>query len=78
MEASRDGETLAESELAQARRRYEAGVATSVEVIDAQTRLQFREVARLDEIIIRAGVEALDDVELAVARAEEDDVGADG
>jgi len=40
VEASRDGETLAESELAQARRRYEAGVATSVEVIDAQTRLQ--------------------------------------
>ncbi|MEQ1947865.1 MAG: TolC family protein [Bryobacteraceae bacterium] len=40
VDASRDGEKLAESELAQARRRYEAGVATSVEVIDAQTRLQ--------------------------------------
>ena len=31
---------LSDSELAQARRRYEAGVATSEEVIDAQTRLQ--------------------------------------
>ncbi|MEQ1885246.1 MAG: TolC family protein [Bryobacteraceae bacterium] len=40
VEASRDGEKLAENELAQARRRYEAGVATSVEVTDAQTRLQ--------------------------------------
>ncbi len=40
VEAARDGQTLAESELAQARRRYEAGVATSVEVTDAQTRLQ--------------------------------------
>jgi len=40
VDASRDGQTLAESELAQARRRYEAGVATSLEVTDAQTRLQ--------------------------------------
>ncbi len=40
VEAARNGQTLAESELAQARRRYEAGVANSVEVIDAQTRLQ--------------------------------------
>jgi len=40
VEAARTGQTLAESELAQARRRYEAGVANSVEVIDAQTRLQ--------------------------------------
>ena len=40
VQAARDGQTLAESELAQARRRYEAGVVTSVEVTDAQTRLQ--------------------------------------
>ena len=40
VEAAREGLTLAENELAQARRRYEAGVATSVEVTDAQTRLQ--------------------------------------
>lgn len=33
------GLSLAESELTQARRRFEAGVATSLEVIDAQTRL---------------------------------------
>ncbi len=31
--------TLAESELTQARRRYEAGVASGLEVTDAQTRL---------------------------------------
>ena len=35
-----EGLQLSENELAQARRRYEAGVATSVEVTDAQTRLQ--------------------------------------
>ncbi len=40
VDASRDGLQLAENELAQARRRYEAGVATSLEVTDAQTRLQ--------------------------------------
>ncbi len=38
--AAREGVELAEHELAQARRRYEAGVANSVEVTDAQTRLQ--------------------------------------
>ena len=35
-----DGLSLSESELAQARRRYEAGVAYSLEVTDAQTRLE--------------------------------------
>ena len=38
--ASREGIRLAEQELAQARRRYEAGVTTSVEVTDAQARLE--------------------------------------
>ena len=38
--AAREGLTLAENELAQARRRYDAGVAASLEVTDAQTRLQ--------------------------------------
>ena len=37
---AREGLDLAQSELAQARRRYDAGVATSVEVTDAQTRLE--------------------------------------
>ena len=37
---AKDGLGLAENELAQARRRYGAGVATSVEVTDAQTRLE--------------------------------------
>jgi outer membrane protein TolC len=40
VDAARDGLALADSELAQARRRFEAGVGTSVEVTDAQTRLQ--------------------------------------
>jgi outer membrane protein TolC len=35
-----EGFALAESELAQARRRFEAGVGTSLEVTDAQTRLE--------------------------------------
>ena len=40
VDASREGLSLAENELAQARRRYEAGVGTSVEITEAQTRLQ--------------------------------------
>jgi outer membrane protein TolC len=40
VQAARDGQALADDELAQARRRYEAGIVTSVEVTDAQTRLQ--------------------------------------
>ena len=39
VETATEGVTLAESELAQARRRYEAGVTNSIEVTDAQTRL---------------------------------------
>ena len=38
--AAREGVELSEKELAQARRRYEAGVTNSIEVTDAQTRLQ--------------------------------------
>jgi len=37
---ARDGLQLSENELAQARRRYEAGVAFNLEVTDAQTRLE--------------------------------------
>ena len=37
---AREGLELAEHELTQARRRYEAGVASTIEVTDAQTRLQ--------------------------------------
>ena len=36
---AREGEDLSEKELAQAKRRYQAGVANSLEVTDAQTRL---------------------------------------
>lgn len=39
VETAREGLALAENELAQARRRYEGGVANSIEVTDAQTRL---------------------------------------
>jgi len=39
VESAAESVTLAESELAQARRRYEAGVTNSIEVTDAQTRL---------------------------------------
>jgi outer membrane protein TolC len=38
--AAREGVDLSEKELAQARRRYEGGVTNSIEVTDAQTRLQ--------------------------------------
>jgi outer membrane protein TolC len=39
VETSREGLTLAQNELEQARRRYQAGVTNSLEVTDAQTRL---------------------------------------
>lgn len=39
LESARDGLMLAENELAQAQRRYQAGVTNSIEVTDAQTRL---------------------------------------
>ncbi len=40
VKVSRDGLELSQNELAQARRRYEGGVANSLEVTDAQTRLE--------------------------------------
>ncbi len=40
VKVARDGLELSENELTQARRRYEAGVAISLEVTDAQTRLE--------------------------------------
>jgi outer membrane protein TolC len=40
VKVAREGLELAENELTQARRRYDAGVAISVEVTDAQTRLE--------------------------------------
>jgi outer membrane protein len=39
VDAARDGLMLSENELAQAQRRYQAGVTNSIEVTDAQTRL---------------------------------------
>ena len=40
MKVAREGLQLSENELAQARRRYDAGVAYGLEVTDAQTRLE--------------------------------------
>ena len=40
VKAAEEGLTLAEGELAQAQRRYEAGMTTGLEITDAQTRLQ--------------------------------------
>ena len=40
VKAAEEGLSLAENELAQARRRYQAGVASGLEVTDAQTRLE--------------------------------------
>jgi outer membrane protein TolC len=39
VQTAREGLTLAQSELEQAQRRYQAGVANSLEITDAQTRL---------------------------------------
>jgi outer membrane protein TolC len=39
VKVAEEGLTLADAELAQARRRYQAGVTTSIEVTDAQARL---------------------------------------
>jgi len=40
VKVAREGLSLADEELTQARRRYDAGVANSLEVTDAQTRLE--------------------------------------
>src|SRR5262249_32398557 len=39
LKVANEGLELSENELAQARRRYEAGLASSIEITDAQTRL---------------------------------------
>jgi outer membrane protein TolC len=46
-----EGLALAESELAQARRRYEAGVANGIEVTDAQTRLERARDSRIGALV---------------------------
>ena len=46
-----EGLALAESELAQARRRYEAGVANGLEVTDAQTRLERARDSRIGALV---------------------------
>jgi len=45
-----EGLTLSDSELTQARRRYEAGFATNIEVTDAQTRLERARDNRIDAL----------------------------
>ena len=53
LEVAEQGLKLADDELAQARRRYEAGVTSSVEVNDAETRV---ETARDDRIAAQYGL----------------------
>jgi outer membrane protein len=50
VKVAEEGLELANSELTQARRRYDAGVAVSVEVTDAQTRLERARDNRTDAI----------------------------
>ena len=50
VKAAQEGLQLAENELAQARRRYEAGMTTSVEVADAQTRLARAQENRINAL----------------------------
>jgi outer membrane protein len=50
VKAAEDGLKLSENELAQAQRRYKAGVSNSIEVTDAQTRLQRARYNRIDAL----------------------------
>jgi outer membrane protein len=50
VQTSRQGLTLAQSELEQAQRRYQAGVANSLEVTDAQTRLDRARANQVDAL----------------------------
>ena len=50
VKVAQEGLDLANSELTQARRRYDAGVAVSVEVTDAQTRLERARDNRTDAV----------------------------
>jgi outer membrane protein len=50
--AAREGLQLAENELAQAQRRFEAGVGSSIEVTDAQTRLERARENRIQALFI--------------------------
>lgn len=60
---AREGLSLAENELAQARRRYEAGVTNSIEVTDAQTRL----IRARDNLIAALFAHNLARIDLATA-----------
>jgi outer membrane protein TolC len=50
VKAAEDGLKLSENELAQAQRRYKAGVTNSIEVTDAQTRLDRARQNRIDAL----------------------------
>jgi len=50
LKVAEEGLTLSDSELTQARRRYAAGVASSLEVTDAQTRLERARDNRIDAL----------------------------
>lgn len=63
VQTAQEGVGLAENELAQARRRYEAGVANSIEVTDAQTRL----IRARDNVIAALFAHNLARIDLAAA-----------
>ena len=50
LKVAEEGLTLSDSELTQARRRYEAGFASNLEVTDAQTRLERARDNRIDAL----------------------------
>jgi len=50
LKVAEEGLTLSDSELTQARRRYEAGFATNIEITDAQTRLERARDNRIDAL----------------------------
>jgi outer membrane protein TolC len=50
VKAAEDGLKLSENELAQAQRRYKAGVTNSIEATDAQTRLDRARQNRIDAL----------------------------
>jgi outer membrane protein TolC len=63
VQTAREGLALAENELAQARRRYEAGVTNSIEVTDAQTRV----IRARDNLIAALFAHNLARIDLATA-----------
>ena len=69
-----EGLRLADNELAQARRRYEAGVTTSLEITDAQARLERARENRIAALVSYNAAQI--DLNTALGRAQESAPGA--